>query len=86
MGNNFEKVIADDLFNRIKSENSFLAELKDKIKDRNFELTTEDHETLEKIRARYRPEMKRLFDLGKFDDYNRIANLLILPVVFSGKK
>ncbi len=82
MGNKFEQIIADDLFTRIKSENNFLTELESKLSNPDFELTDEDRETLEEIRARYRPEMKRLLDLQKIDDYNRIADLLILPKAF----
>lgn len=81
-GKSFEQQITEDLLTRIKSENSFLVDLENKLKDPNFELTAEDSEILEKIRDKYRPEMKRLLDNGEIGKYNKIADLLILPNVF----
>ncbi len=82
MKSGFEKVIADDLFDRIRSENIFLLELQTQSKDPNFSLSDQNSIKLEEIRAKYQPEMKKLYDLGRLDEYNKIADLLILPPIF----
>ena len=82
----YEELIANDLFERIKDESTFLAGIGKKLSIPPFELSEAEKTTLEGIRERYKPEMSKLLELQNFEAYNKVADLLILPPIIGSSR